>query len=61
MHADTPEQDTVNSCPVGASGLGLGTLDQPDPNAPAGVASATARIAAPSSANDRFMIAPRGR
>jgi hypothetical protein len=42
MHVDTPEQDTQNNWPVGASGFGLGTFAHPDPDAlaPAGAASA---------------------
>lgn len=44
MHVDTPEQDTQNNWPVGASGFGLGTFAQPDPDAlaSAGAASAVA-------------------
>jgi hypothetical protein len=44
MHVDTPEQDTQNNWPVGATGFGLGTFAQPDPDvlAPAGTASAEA-------------------
>ena len=44
MHVDTPEQDTQNNWPVGASGFGLGTFAQPDPDAlaPAGAASTVA-------------------
>jgi len=48
MHIDTPGQDTQNNCPVGATGFGLGTFDQPDPGAlaPAGAASTVAARAA---------------
>src|SRR5215831_8960882 len=44
MHVDTPGQDTQNNWPVGASGFGLGTFAQPDPDAlaSAGTASAVA-------------------
>lgn len=48
MHIDTPGQDTQNNWPVGATGFGLGTFDQPDPDAlaPAGAASTVAARAA---------------
>src|SRR5215469_11305108 len=44
MHVDTPGQDTQNNWPVGATGFGLGTFDQPDPDAlaPAGAVSTVA-------------------
>src|SRR6516225_7842820 len=44
MHVDTPGQDTQNNWPVGASGFGLATFAQPDPDAlaPAGTASTVA-------------------
>jgi hypothetical protein len=48
MHVDAPEQDTQNNWPVGATGFGLGTFAQPEPDtpAPAGPASAVAARAA---------------
>ena len=42
MHVDTPGQDTQNNWPVGATGFGLGTFDQPDPDVPAAAGAANA-------------------
>jgi hypothetical protein len=57
MQSDTPEHETQNSCPVGASGFGLGTFDQPDPDAAADVVtSITLKHAEAMNAGNRFIF-----
>jgi hypothetical protein len=54
MHMAASGHDTENSCPVGASGFGMGTLDQPGPAAPAGTARVTKTAAAPTTTRSRL-------
>ncbi len=58
VHEVAPVQDSQNSWPVGTRGFGLGVIDQPDPEAPAGVARVPTRSTAATSKMDLFIANP---
>ena len=58
VHEVAPVQDSQNSWPVGTLGFGLGVIDQPDPEAPAGVARVPTRSTAATSKMDLFIANP---
>jgi hypothetical protein len=55
MHEEAAVQDSQNSWPVGTLGFGLGVIDQPAPEAPAGAARAPTRSTAATSKRDLFI------
>jgi hypothetical protein len=60
MHEAAPVQDSQKSCPVGTRGLGLGVIDQPVPEALAGVAKVPTKSTVATSKIDLFIAIPPG-
>ena len=58
VHEVAAVQDSQNSWPVGTLGFGLGVIDQPDPEAPAGVARVPTKSTAATSKIDLFIAIP---
>src|SRR6266498_287085 len=58
VHEVAPVQDSQNSWPVGTLGFGLGVIDQPAPEAPAGAARVPTRSTAATSKMDLFIANP---
>jgi hypothetical protein len=61
VHELAAVQDSQNSWPVGTLGFGLGVIDQPVPEALAGVARAPTRSTAATSKIDLFIANPSPR
>jgi len=58
VHEVAAVQDSRNSWPVGTLGFGLGVIDQPVPEALAGVAKAPTTSTAATSKTDLFIAIP---